>query len=218
MACESLVSGWRGRRRPLVQATAEADAQLCESLVSGLPQGRRRAFCAQAGAGPQRGVQRRVGCPSRGAARRVRAALNLRARMAWCSELLAFSSSSLSDDHGPGAGDASRSRRLRGPVLADRRDGGAGPQRRVYTAVRADSGANDTTRAAGSTPTRQPRARGSRSDGWPSSTALICGVQASDRDPAGARLLWLLDARPAAAQDSEEEARTASDTRKTGTP
>ena len=66
MAGERLGSGWRGRRHPLVQATAEADAQLCESLVSGLPQGRRRAFCAQAGAGPQRGVQRRVGCPSRG--------------------------------------------------------------------------------------------------------------------------------------------------------
>ena len=35
-------------------------------------------------------------------------------------------------------------------MLADRRAGGAGPQRRVYTAVRAGSGANRTTRAAGS--------------------------------------------------------------------
>ena len=138
--------------------------------------------------------------------------------MAWCSELLAFSSSSLSDDHGsPEPVGRSRSRWLRGPVLADRRDGGAGPQRRVYTAVRADSGANGTTRTTRHTPTRQPCARGSRSDGWPSSTALLCRVQASTRDPAARAALWLFDARPAAAQDSEEEARTASTTRKTTT-
>ena len=88
--------------------------------------------------------------------------------MAWCSELLAFSRSSLSDDHGsPEPVGTSRSRWLRRPTLADRRDGGAGPQRRVYTAVRADSGTNDTARAAGSTPTRQPCARGSRkSEPW----------------------------------------------------
>ena len=36
-------------------------------------------------------------------------------------------------------------------------------------------------------------------------------------DPAAREALWLLDARPAAAQDSEEEARTASTTRKTTT-
>ena len=139
--------------------------------------------------------------------------------MAWCSELLAFSSSSLSDGHGsPEPVGTSRSRWLRRPTLADRRDGGAGPQRRVYTAVRADSGANGTTRTTRHTPTRQPCARGSRSDGWPSSTALLCRVQASTRDPAAREALWLLDARPAAAQDSEEEARTASTTRKTTTP
>ena len=138
--------------------------------------------------------------------------------MAWCSELLAFSSSSLSDDHGsPEPVGTSRSRWLRGPMLADRRAGGAGPQRRVYTAVRAGSGANRTTRAAGTQTTRQPCARGSRSDGWPSSTALLCRVQASTRDPAARAALWLFDARPAAAQDSEEEARTASTTRKTTT-
>ena len=75
-------------------------------------------------------------------------------------------------------------------MLADRRAGGAGPQRRVYTAVRADSGANRTARAAGSTPTRQPCARGSRSDGWPSSTALLRRVQASGPRPCGARGLY----------------------------
>ena len=62
------------------------------------------------------------------------------------------------------------------------------------------------------------RARGAAatpSHGRPGSTALICGVQASDRDPAARAALWLLDARPAAAQDQAEEARTTSNTRKT---
>ena len=60
------------------------------------------------------------------------------------------------------------------------------------------------------------RARGAAakaSHGWASSTALVRRVQAPDRDPAARALVWLLDAGPAAAQDSEEEAGPASDTR-----
>ena len=134
--------------------------------------------------------------------------------MAWCSELLAFSSSSLSDDHGsPEPVGTSRSRQVRGPMLADRRAGGAG-RSADYTSCASRLSA---ARSAESTDTRQPCARGSRSDGWPSSTALLCRVQASTRDPAARAALWLFDARPAAAQDSEEEARTASTTRKTTT-
>ena len=76
--------------------------------------------------------------------------------------------------------------------------------------------ANSAARSAKSTPTRQPCARGSRSDGWPSSTALVRRVQATTRDPAARAFIWMFDARPAAAQDSEEEARTASNTTKAG--
>ena len=62
-----------------------------------------------------------------------------------------------------------------------------------------------------------PAARaGQPQNGWPGSATLICGVQASDRDPAAREALWLLDARPAAAQDSEEEVRTTSRTTKAG--
>ena len=65
------------------------------------------------------------------------------------------------------------------------------------------------------------RARGAAanpSDGWPGSPTLVRRVQAQDRDPAARALVRMLDARPVAAQDSEEEAGTASNTTKTGTP
>ncbi len=87
----------------------------------------------------------------------------------------------------------------------------------IIQAVRAGSVPREAPRA----PTHASRARGAAatpSHGRPGSTALICGVQASDRDPAAREALWLLDARPAAAQDSEEEAPTASNTTKTTTP
>ena len=79
--------------------------------------------------------------------------------MAWCSELLAFSSSSLSDDHGsPEPVGTSRSRQVRGPMLADRRAGGAG-RSADYTSCASRLSA---ARSAESTDTRQPCARGSR--------------------------------------------------------
>ena len=84
--------------------------------------------------------------------------------MAWCSELLAFSSSSRSDGDGsPEPVGRPRSRQVRGPMLADRRAGGAG-RSADYTSCASRLSA---ARSAESTDTRQPCARGSRkSEPW----------------------------------------------------
>ena len=95
----------------------------------------------------------------------VGAALNLRARMAWCSELLAFRAAP-SDGLAPG----------RSGRLADKPEvrcctvaGGGAGRSADYTAVRA--GQAKAARRP-STDTRQPCARGSRSDGWPAHRAF----------------------------------------------